>query len=297
MQFSGSMVALVTPMLQNGDIDWTALKALIDRQIAGGTAVLVPCGTTGESATLSHAEHEQVIARTVEWAAGRAQVLAGAGSNNTAEALRLHKFCEQAGVDGTLHITPYYNKPTQAGLLAHFRAIAESSPLPVVLYNVPSRTGVSLQADTIFKLSEFKNIVGIKEASGNLAFASETLATIPPHFGFYSGEDALNYPLYALGAHGAISVTCNVVPELCAAQYNAMRHGDFAKARKIHYDLQDLNRVLFIETNPIPVKAALALMGLIEANYRLPLVGLSLPNREALKKVLESLADKKDKKL
>jgi len=286
--FSGSMVALVTPMKQ-GRVDESALTKLIDWQIENGTAVIVPCGTTGESATLTHEEHDVVIRLTVEAVRGRAKVLAGAGSNSTAEALRLHKFCEKIGVDGALHITPYYNKPTQAGLLAHFRAISESSPLPIVLYNVPSRTGVNLLPETVLRLAELSNIVGVKEASGNLNTASEILKSAPAAFGLYSGEDSLNYPLFALGAAGAISVTCNVVPKLCSEQFSAVQKGHFSQAKKIHYDLYELNRVLFIETNPIPVKAALHMMGRIEEEYRLPLVKMGQETRHALQSVLQTM--------
>lgn len=288
MHFAGSMVALVTPF-RNGQVDEKALRDLVEWQIAAGTQVLVPCGTTGESATLSHQEHDRVIGIVVEQAAKRVKVLAGAGSNATQEALRLHKYCESVGCDGALQITPYYNKPTQEGLYQHFKALAEASPLPLVLYNVPSRTSVSLNVDTVLRLMAFKNIVGIKEASGSLASATEILQAARADFGLYSGEDALNYPLYALGAHGAISVTCNVAPALCALQYRAVQNSDFEKAKKIHYDLYALHKALFLETNPIPVKAALSLMGKIEEEYRLPLVKMGAENRDALKNVLRAM--------
>ena len=286
INFEGSMVALVTPF-KNGKIDEKAFRNLIDLQIAGGTSVLVPCGTTGESATMSHAEHEQVIAICQEQAGKRAQVLAGAGSNSTAEAIRLTEFCEKAGVDGVLHITPYYNKPTQEGLLQHFQAIAKSTSLPVVLYNVPGRTGVNMLPETVVALAKIDNIVGIKEASGSLVQATEIIKNTDESFYLLSGEDALNYPLYAIGAKGAISVTCNLLPKKCAEQYAAIKKGDFAKALQIHQELFELNNVLFVETNPIPVKAALALMGYLDEEYRLPLVKISSKNREVLKAVLQ----------
>lgn len=288
MLFSGSMVALVTPF-KSGRVDETALQKLADWQIENGTAVLVPCGTTGESATLSHEEHEQVIRLVVEVAKGRAKVLAGAGSNSTAEALRLHKYCEKMGADGALHITPYYNKPTQEGLYQHFKALADSSPLPIVLYNVPSRTGVNMSTATVVRLAQLKNVVGIKDATGNVLTATEIISQTPADFGLYSGEDGLNYPLYAIGAQGAISVTCNVLPQLCSQMFVAMQNLDFEKAKKIHYELFEINRALFLETNPIPVKAALSMLGRIEEEYRLPLVKMSPELREQLKLVLKNM--------
>lgn len=280
------MVALVTPF-RDGKVDEKAFCALIDFQIAGGTSVIVPCGTTGESATLSHDEHDRVIEICVEQVGKRAQVLAGAGSNSTTEAIRLTKFCEKAGVDGVLHITPYYNKPTQEGLLQHFQAIAKSTSLPIVLYNVPGRTGVNMLAETTIALSKIDNIVGIKEASASLVQATEIIKNTGTSFHLFSGEDALNYPLYAIGAKGAISVTCNLLPKKCAEQYEAIKKGDFEKALHIHNELFELNNVLFVETNPIPVKAALALMGHLDEEYRLPLVKISSKNRETLKAVLQ----------
>jgi 4-hydroxy-tetrahydrodipicolinate synthase len=288
MTFSGSMVALVTPF-KNGKIDEDALQKLIEFQIAGGTSVLVPCGTTGESATLTHDEHDRVIALTIKIANKRAKVLAGAGSNSTAEAIRLHQYCKKIGADGALHITPYYNKPTQDGLFQHFQAIAKASDLPVVLYNVPGRTGVNLLPDTVIKLAQIDTIIGIKEASGNLDQASEIINRAPDGFALYSGEDSLTYPLYCLGAQGVISVTTNLVPKDMSEQYRALASGDFATARKIHYKLLDLHKTLFIETNPIPVKTALALMGMVEEEFRLPLCAIAPANREKLKSVLKPL--------
>lgn len=287
MIFEGSMVAIVTPF-KNGEIDEESLRHLIDFQIENGTSVIVPCGTTGESATLSHREHERVIQLTVEHVNHRVKVLAGAGSNSTAESVRLTKFCKEVGVDGTLQITPYYNKPTQEGLIQHFQTIAKSADLPVVLYNVPGRTGVNMLAETTVALSKIDNIVAIKEASGSLDQATSILMNAADGFSVLSGEDSLTYPLLCLGAKGAISVTCNVAPAQCAQQYQAVQKGDFKTALQIHRELFDLHKVLFVETNPIPVKAALSLMGHIEEEYRLPLVSASAQNREKIKQTLKN---------
>lgn len=286
--FTGSMVALITPF-KDGKIDEAALRKLIDLQIQGGTSVLVPCGTTGESATLSHEEHDRVIEITVEQAKGRAKVLAGTGSNSTLEAIRLTKHAKAAGADGALLINPYYNKPTQEGLYQHFEAIAKAVDIPQLLYNIPGRTGINMLPETVARLAKLPNIVGIKEASGNLVQVSEIIAACPKEFVLLSGEDALNWPLYAIGAQGAISVTANVAPKLCAELWAAHTKGDGKRCREIHYQLLELNNVLFIETNPAPVKEALALMGLCSDEIRLPLVGLRPESREKLKKALQAL--------
>ncbi|MCP5464580.1 MAG: 4-hydroxy-tetrahydrodipicolinate synthase [Deltaproteobacteria bacterium] len=284
--FQGSMVALVTPF-KNGQVDEEALRKLVEDQIAGGTTVLVPCGTTGESATLTPAEHEQVISVVIDQVKKRVKVLAGAGSNSTREAVHLTEFCAKAGADGTLHITPYYNKPTQEGLYQHFQAIAKASDLPVILYNVPSRTGVALSLETIVRLSQIESIVGIKEASGSVEFASEIINNTPDNFCVLSGEDALTYPLYCVGADGVISVTANILPQKCAALFNAVQENKHDEALKLHNELLPIHQALFIETNPIPVKAALALMGKVEEEFRLPLVSPSKENLEKLKQVLK----------
>lgn len=284
--FTGSMVALVTPF-KNGSIDEDALRRLVDHQIQNGTQVLVPCGTTGESATLSHEEHDRVIAIVVEHAARRVRVLAGAGSNATDEAVRLHKVCKSVGADGALHITPYYNKPTQAGLAKHFETIAASADVPVVLYNVPGRTGVNMLPETVSRLAKVDTIVGIKEASGSLDQVSKIIQQVDENFTVLSGEDSLTFPMYALGAKGAISVTCHVQPRLCADQWIAVQKNDWQLARQIHFQLLDLHYTLFVETNPIPVKAALAMMGLIREEYRLPLVPLADDNNNRLRAVMQ----------
>ncbi len=284
--FSGSMVALITPF-KAGQIDESALRHLIDWQIENGTSVLVPCGTTGESATLSHEEHDRVIEITVEQAKGRAKVLAGTGSNSTAEAIRLTEQARKAGADGVLLICPYYNRPTQEGLFQHFKAIAEAVQIPQILYNIPSRTGVNLLPSTVGRLAKIPNIVGIKEATANLVQASEVIAACPKDFALLSGEDALNWPLYAIGARGAISVTANILPKLCAELWNAHQKGNATRCQAIHQDLLDINNILFIETNPAPVKTALALMGKCSEEIRLPLVNLQKENKEKLVQVLK----------
>lgn len=286
MTFEGSMVAIVTPM-KDGQVDETALRRLIDRQIEAGTSCLVPCGTTGESATLSHKEHDLVIKITIEQASGRVKVLAGAGSNATHEAVRLNKVAQDLGADGTLHITPYYNKPTQEGLYQHFKAVAESAPIPVILYNVPSRTGVNMIPETVARLSEISNIHGIKEASGSLDQISEIIWACPQDFVVLSGEDSQTLSMYKIGAKGSISVTANVVPQETAEEWRLFSEGKIQEAEKIHDRLMALHQVLFIETNPIPVKTALAMMGLIEEEFRLPLVRLLPQNREKLKTALQ----------
>lgn len=285
--FTGSMVAVVTPF-KNGKVDYAALKKLLERQIANGTSVIIPCGTTGESATLTHEEHDAVIAATVQSVGKRALVLAGAGSNATHEAVRLNVEAERAGADGTLHITPYYNKPTQEGLYQHFKAVAESCSIPVIVYNVPSRTGVNLLPETVARLAEIKNIVGIKEAAGSLEQVQKLVQFCGPEFTVLSGEDAQTLDMYKLGAKGAISVTANVVPQDTAREWALFKAGRVAEAQKLHDRLMILHEALFFETNPIPVKTALAMMGLIEEEFRLPMVKISDANRARLKKALEA---------
>ncbi len=287
--FEGSGVALVTPF-KNGKLDEAALKNLIEEQISGGTKVLVPCGTTGESATLSHEEHDRVIEITVQQAKKRVKVLAGAGSNSTNEAIRLTNAAKKIGADGTLQICPYYNKPTQEGLFRHFEAIAKSVELPMVLYNIPGRTGVNMLPSTIQRLAKIDMIVGIKEATGSLTQLSEIIEMCPDDFTVLSGEDGLTFPMLALGARGGISVTANLVPKKCAEMIEASAKGDWNLAKKIHYELSPLSRVLFIETNPTPVKTALGLMKKIDPEVRLPLVPLTENSLKELQKVLSSYA-------
>ncbi len=284
--FSGSMVAMITPF-KNGKVDEKALCSLIDWQIENGTDVIVPCGTTGESATLSHQEHDRVIELTVEQVNHRVKVLAGTGSNSTTEAIRLTQHAKEVGVDGALLICPYYNKPPQEGLYRHFEAVARAVDLPQVLYNIPGRTGVNMLPETVARLAKLDRIVGIKEATGSLIQASEVIAACPKNFSLLSGEDALNWPLYAIGAQGAISVTANILPKLCAELWDAHVAKKISRCQELHHELLKINNVLFIETNPIPVKTALALMGRCTEELRLPLVELKEDNKKRLKECLK----------
>jgi 4-hydroxy-tetrahydrodipicolinate synthase len=284
--FEGSYVAIVTPF-KNGKVDAAALKGLIEFHIESGTNGIVPCGTTGESATLVRAEHEEVIGITVETSAGRVPVLAGTGSNATHEAIELTQIAEKLGADGALLITPYYNKPSQEGLYQHFVAVAKETKLPVVLYNVPSRTAINMLPATVARLEKIENIVGIKEASGNLIQISEIIQACDSDFSVISGEDALNWPILALGGKGFISVTANIVPDKFARLYKAASAGNVDTAKSLHYELLKLNEVMFVETNPIPVKAALAVMGRIGNEFRLPLCPPSDDNLNKLKAVLK----------
>ena len=282
----GSLVAIVTPF-KNGKIDEDAFKKLIEFQIENGTHGIVPCGTTGESPTLSHEEHEYVIELTVKAVKKRVPVVAGTGSNSTKEAIRLTRFAEQIGVDAALLVVPYYNKPTQEGLYLHFKQIASQVRIPLILYNIPGRSGVNLNPETILRLAkDCKNIIGVKEASGSLTQASKILYLCGRDFLLYSGEDALNFPLLAIGARGFITVTANVAPRDVADLYEFYIKGEIDKARDLHYRLLPLNDALFIETNPIPVKAALSMMDKIAYEYRYPLCQMSENNYLELKKAL-----------
>jgi 4-hydroxy-tetrahydrodipicolinate synthase len=284
--FSGSMVAIITPF-KDGKIDEKAFRALIDWQIENGTDVIVPCGTTGESSTLSYEEHDRVIEITVEQVNGRVPVLAGTGSNSTDEAIQLSRHAKEVGANGVLLVCPYYNKPTQEGLFRHFEAIAKAVDLPQVLYNIPGRTGVNMLPETVARLAKIDRIVGIKEATGSLAQASEIIAACHKDFALISGEDALNWPLYAMGAQGAISVTANILPKLCAELWDANEAGNIKRCQELHYQLLKINQILFIETNPVPVKTALAMMEKCREEFRLPLVEMKKENREQLKAVLK----------
>ncbi len=287
--FEGSFVAIVTPF-KNGKVDASALRGLIEFHIENGTNGIVPCGTTGESATLNHAEHAEVIQITVDTCKGRIPVLAGTGSNSTQEAVALTQSAQKIGADGALLITPYYNKPTQEGLFQHFSAVAKETDLPIILYNVPSRTAINMVPDTVARLSSIKNIIGIKEASGSLVQVSEIIDSCGPDFEVISGEDALTWPILAIGGKGVISVTANLVPGKFAKLVQAARSGDVETAKTLHYELLKLNDIMFIETNPIPVKAALALMGRIENEFRPPLCPPSAEHLAQLKAILTSYA-------
>ncbi|MBI3332573.1 MAG: 4-hydroxy-tetrahydrodipicolinate synthase [Candidatus Omnitrophica bacterium] len=284
----GSMVALVTPF-KDGEVDVKGLQHLVELHVREGTSALVPCGTTGESATLSHEEHEQVVEMTIQAARGRVRVIAGTGSNNTEEALRFTRHAQKAGADAALLISPYYNKPTQEGLYRHFRTIAESADLPLVLYNIASRTGVNVEPETFSRLAKIPNIVGVKEASGSLEQMSRIRALCGERFSLLSGDDALTLPVLAIGGTGVISVTANIVPGKVARMVRAFEQGNLRLARRIHYELLPLTRAMFIETNPIPVKTAMGLMKLIdEAGLRLPLCPMSDGNLSRLREVLRS---------
>jgi 4-hydroxy-tetrahydrodipicolinate synthase len=283
--FKGAMVAIVTPF-KNDQVDEKALRELIEFQIDNGTDAIVPCGTTGESATLTHEEHDRVIEITIDAVKKRVPVIAGTGSNNTAEALRLTKHAYEAGADGALIVCPYYNRPTQEGLYQHFKAIAKSVPIPIIPYNIPTRTGVNLMPQMVAKLSKIKNIVGIKEASGSIAQMSDILNLCGNDFAVLSGDDIFTLPLMAIGGAGVISTISNVAPSDMAGLVDAFAIGDMARARALHHKMSPLIEVLFIEVNPIPVKAALALMGKIKYEYRLPLCKMTEVNFEKLKKVM-----------
>ncbi|RRD71050.1 MULTISPECIES: 4-hydroxy-tetrahydrodipicolinate synthase [unclassified Desulfovibrio] len=286
MRFSGAMTALVTP-LKNNALDEAAYRDFIEFQISEGIHGLVPCGTTGESATLTHEEHERVIEICIEQTRGRVPVLAGAGSNNTAEAIRLALFAKKSGADGALLITPYYNKPTQEGLYRHFKAIAQAVDLPLVPYNVPGRTGCNLLPATLARLAhDFPHIVGVKEATGDMVQGSKVLAACPQGFCVLSGDDLTALPLMSLGGCGMISVTSNVAPRSMAAMYNAFASGDLAGAARIHHGLFPLHEALFFESNPIPVKTALGLMGRMRDEMRLPLCPMSEEPKKRLTDVL-----------
>jgi len=283
----GSIVAIVTPF-KNGSIDENTLKDLIEFQIENGTHGIVPCGTTGESPTLSHEEHEYVIELTVKTVKKRIPVIAGTGSNSTEEAIRLTRFAEKVGADASLQVVPYYNKPTQEGLYLHFKQIASQVNIPIILYNIPGRSGVNMTPETIARLAkDCKNIIGVKEATGSLQQASKILYLCGMDFILLSGEDAINLPLLAIGGKGFITVTANVAPRDVAELYNSYVRGEFNQARELHYKLFPLNEAMFIETNPIPVKSALSVMGRIRGEFRLPLCPMSPGNFEKLKIALK----------
>jgi 4-hydroxy-tetrahydrodipicolinate synthase len=283
--FQGAIVAIVTPF-KNGQVDEAALRDLIEFQIANGTDGIVPCGTTGESPTLTHEEHDRVIEITIDAVKKRVPVIAGTGSNNTTEALRLTKHACDAGADGALIVCPYYNRPTQEGLYQHFKTIAESVPIPIIPYNIPSRTGVNLMPEMVAKLAKIKNIVGIKEASGSITQMSDIINLCDDDFAVLSGDDIFTLPLMAMGGAGVISTVSNVAPADMAGLVDAFAAGDMARAKSFHRKMSPLIETLFIEVNPIPVKAALALMGKIEYEYRLPLCKMAEANFEKLKKIM-----------
>ena len=285
--FKGSVVAIVTPFNHDGSIDFDSLKQLVEWHIESGTSGILPCGTTGESPTLSHDEHDLVVESVIKFVDKRIPVLAGAGSNSTAEALRLTKHAEDVGADGALVITPYYNKPTQAGLKAHFTKIASETNIPIVIYNVPGRTGISIAPETVAELAELKNIAAIKEASGSIDQASSILTKC--NIDLLSGDDALTVPIMSIGGCGVVSVVANIVPEKMAALTNAMMKGNLPVAEQLHRELYSLCKSMFVETNPVPVKAALAIMGKIKEVYRLPMVPMSDSNKKIVENELKKM--------
>lgn len=285
--FRGAIVAIVTPF-KNGKVDEAALRKLVEFQIKSGTDGIVPCGTTGESSTLSHEEHDRVIEVVIDAAKKRVPVIAGTGSNSTAEAIRLTRHAYKAGADGALMVCPYYNRPTQEGLYQHYKAVAEAVPIPIIVYNIPGRTGVNINPDTLARLAKIKNIVGVKEASGSIKQMSDVIHLCGPKFDVLSGDDLFTLPLMAMGGHGVISVISNVAPADMAAMVDAFAAGDLKKARTLHYKMTPLIDALFVETNPTPVKAALAMMKKISYEVRLPLYKLSDANYEKLKKIVVS---------
>ncbi len=284
--FSGSIVAIVTPF-KNGKVDEDAFRKLIEFQIENGTSGIVPCGTTGESATLSFEEHKRVIKICVEAVKKRVPVIAGAGANNTKEAIELTRFAKEAGADATLQVVPYYNKPTQEGLYLHFSTIAKEVPLPQVLYNIPGRTGVNMLPETVARLAELKEIVAIKEASGNLSQMAEIINLAGDKITLLSGDDNLTLPILSIGGKGVISVIANIVPRETAEMIKMWEKGDVEGARKMFFKLLPLCKAMFYETNPIPVKTALSLMGKISGELRLPLCPMRPENLEKLKNVLK----------
>jgi len=286
--FEGVLTALATP-LRDDEIDEEALRGLVERQIEAGVDGLVPCGSTGESATLSHGEHRRVVEIVVQATRGRVPVVAGTGSNNTREAVELTQHAKDAGADGALLISPYYNKPTQPGLVEHYAEISRRTALPLVVYNVPGRTASNLLPTTLAQIARIPQVVGVKEACGDLGQIAEVIARCPEDFAVLSGDDALTLPLLSIGGVGVISTSSNVAPREMVGMVRAFRGGDVEHARRTHYRLLPLFDVLFCETNPIPVKAALECMGLMGPEIRLPLLPLTEPNRERLQVVLKEL--------
>jgi 4-hydroxy-tetrahydrodipicolinate synthase len=286
--FQGVFTALVTPF-RDGALDERALHDLVEAQIGAGVDGLVPCGSTGEAATLSHAEHRRVVEVVVAAARGRVQVLAGTGSNSTSEAIELTRHAKEAGADGALLISPYYNKPTQQGLVAHYAEVARQTSFPLVVYNIPGRTASNVLPDTLARLAELEQVVGVKESCGDLDQMAHVIAAVPDDFAVLSGDDSLTLPLLAIGGAGVISTTSNLVPGEMVELVRAFRSGDVERARAIHYRLLPLFDALFAETNPIPIKAALALRGAILEELRLPLTRISPPNRERLQVAMKEL--------
>ena len=289
-KFQGSFVALVTPF-RNGNVDEPKLRELIEFHVTHGTDGIIPCGTTGESPTLSHDEHKRVVEVVLEAARGRIKVVPGTGSYSTAEAVELTRHAERAGAAGALVVNPYYNRPTQEGLYRHFRAVAEAVAIPILVYNIQSRTAVNVETATLERLvRDVKNVAGVKEASGSLDQMSQVIAACGPDFSVLSGDDNLTLPLLAIGGHGVVSVIANILPRETADMVHAALEGDWKRARDLHYRLFPLARAAFLETNPIPIKEAMAMAGMIEPEFRLPMCRMSDANRERLRAVLTQYA-------
>ena len=285
--FEGSIVAMVTPF-RDGKVDEPKIRELVEFHVKNGTDAIVPCGTTGESPTLSHAEHKRVVEVTIEAAAGRIPVVAGTGSNSTAEAIELTQHAKQAGADGVLMVCPYYNKPTQAGLIAHYTAVAAAVDIPIIMYNIPGRTGVNMLTETVAALAELPSVVGMKEASGSLEQMTEVISLCGDRLTVVSGDDTLTLPLMAVGGKGVISVVANVVPKETAEMTRAALNGDWKRAKELHLRLFPLCKAMFYETNPIPVKTAMQLLGRLNGELRLPLCPMSQANRDKLQKALQA---------
>jgi 4-hydroxy-tetrahydrodipicolinate synthase len=287
--FTGAGTALITPFTRSGDVDEAAVRRLGRRQIDAGIHFISPCGTTGENPTLSMSERLRIVEILVDEAAGKVPVLAGAGGYNTAEVVQLAREMEKAGASGLLSVTPYYNKPTQEGLYQHYRAVADATPLPIVLYNVPGRAGVNIEVPTLVRLASLPHVVGIKEASGNMTQMCDMCRAVPPEFLVLCGDDPLTLPLMAVGGRGVISVVSNEMPSEMARMVEAAERNDFAAARTIHQRLMPLMAVNFVEANPVPVKAAMAAMGLIEETYRLPITPPKPESKEKIVAVVKEM--------
>ena len=284
--FSGAFTALVTPF-RNGQVDVEALEGMVEFQIQNGIHGLVPCGTTGETPAMSEEEDRLVIGTVVRVANGRVPVIAGSGSNSTDTAIKYTKMAEEVGADGSLQVSPYYNKPTQEGLYRHFAAVAESTDLPIILYNIPGRTSVTIDAETTARLAEIPNIVGTKEATLSMNMAMDVMSLCGEDFDVLSGDDPVTLPLMSLGGRGVISVASNVAPAAVSDMVNALLEGDWERGRELHYDLLPLFRALFVETNPIPVKTAASILGLCSDEMRLPMIPLQGENLDTLRRVME----------
>ncbi|MDO8283239.1 MAG: 4-hydroxy-tetrahydrodipicolinate synthase [Thermodesulfovibrionia bacterium] len=285
--FKGSIVAIVTPF-KNGKVDEKALGELIEWHIAEGTDAIVPCGTTGESATLEYDEHYRVIEYTVQVVNGRIPVIAGTGANSTDETIKMTAKAKKLGADGALLVCPYYNKPTQEGIFQHYEKVAKTVDIPIILYNVPGRTAVNIMPETVARLSAIENVVAIKEATGNMAQASDVIRLCGDNITVLSGDDFTTFTLLALGGKGVISVVANIAPKDVSDMIKAWNNGKLEESRNIHFRLEPLNKAMFIETNPIPVKTALSMMGRIQEEFRLPLCSMSSANKEKLKEALKS---------